>query len=106
MKLRHVPLLLVREMARYATHRSLVAATLAAVIQRADELTEFVAIYWAEGRVPLSAQSKRGLPPRSRSSMSTRSPSTTEHVPSGCATSSFYVTPSLWMRRRPRYGSA
>src|SRR5580698_6890774 len=34
MKLRHVPLLLVREMARYATHRGLVAETLARVIQR------------------------------------------------------------------------
>jgi 60 kDa SS-A/Ro ribonucleoprotein len=30
MKLRHVPLLLVREMARYASHRALVAETLAA----------------------------------------------------------------------------
>ncbi len=61
MKLRHVPLLLVREMARYSTHRALVAATLAAVIQRADELAEFVAIYWQEGKVPLSAQVKKGL---------------------------------------------
>ena len=61
MKLRHVPLLLVREMARYSTHRALVAATLAAVIQRADELAEFVAIYWAQGKVPLSAQVKKGL---------------------------------------------
>jgi hypothetical protein len=61
MKLRHVPLLLVREMARYATHRGLVAQTLARVIQRADELAEFVAIYWAEGRVPLSGQVKKGL---------------------------------------------
>jgi len=47
MKLRHVPLLLVREMARHATHRQLVGETLARVIQRADELSEFVAIYWA-----------------------------------------------------------
>ena len=61
MKLRHAPLLLVREMARYATHRALVAETLVRVIQRADELAEFVAIYWAEGRVPLSAQVKQGL---------------------------------------------
>jgi 60 kDa SS-A/Ro ribonucleoprotein len=60
-KLRHVPLLLVREMARYATHRALVAETLARVIQRADELAEFVAIYWAEGRAPLSGQVKKGL---------------------------------------------
>ena len=61
MKLRHAPLLLVREMARHATHRKLVADTLAQVIQRADELAEFVAIYWKDGRVPLSAQVKKGL---------------------------------------------
>ena len=61
MKLRHAPLLLVREMARLKTHRHLVAETLARVIQRADELAEFVAIYWAEGKQPLSAQVKKGL---------------------------------------------
>ena len=68
MKLRHVPLLLVREMARHTTHRALVAETLAAVIQRADELAEFLVIYWAQGGVrdngrkaPLSAQVKKGL---------------------------------------------
>jgi hypothetical protein len=61
MKLRHAPLLLVREMARHASHRALVADTLARVIQRADELAEFVAIYWAEGRAPLSGQVKKGL---------------------------------------------
>jgi 60 kDa SS-A/Ro ribonucleoprotein len=61
MKLRHVPLLLVREMARHKTHRALVAETLARVIQRADELAEFVAIYWKDGRVPLSGQVKKGL---------------------------------------------
>jgi Mg-chelatase subunit ChlD len=31
------------------------------VIQRADELSEFLAIYWATGRQPLSAQVKKGL---------------------------------------------
>ena len=61
MKLRHAPLLLVREMARHKTHRALVADTLAHVIQRADELAEFVAIYWKDGRVPLSGQVKKGL---------------------------------------------
>jgi 60 kDa SS-A/Ro ribonucleoprotein len=61
MKLRHAPLLLVREMARHQTHRALVADTLANVIQRADELSEFVAIYWEDGRVPLSGQAKKGL---------------------------------------------
>ncbi len=61
MKLRHAPLLLVREMARHKTHRGLVAESLDRVIQRADELCEFVAIYWKDGRVPLSGQVKKGL---------------------------------------------
>ena len=61
MKLRHAPLLLVREMARHKTHRALVSETLARIIQRADELAEFVAIYWKDGRVPLSGQVKKGL---------------------------------------------
>jgi len=60
-KLRHVPLLLVREMARHKTHRAAVSDTLARVIQRADELAEFVAVYWKDGRVPLSGQVKKGL---------------------------------------------
>jgi hypothetical protein len=61
MKLRHAPLLLVREMARHKTHRAPVAETLACVIQRADELAEFIAVYWKDGRVPLSGQVKKGL---------------------------------------------
>ncbi len=61
MKLRHAPLMLVREMARHKTHRGPVSDTLARIIQRADELAEFVAIYWKDGRVPLSGQVKKGL---------------------------------------------
>src|SRR5437667_7280489 len=61
MKLRHAPLGLGREMARHQTHRALVSETLARVIQRADEFAEFVAIYWKDGRVPLSGQVKKGL---------------------------------------------
>ena len=61
MKLRHVPLLLVREMAKYKTHKHLVASTLEKIIQRADELSEFVSIYWKDGKQPLSAQVKKGL---------------------------------------------
>lgn len=60
-KLRHVPLLLVREMCRHQTHRPLVAKTLEAVIQRADELTEFMACYWIDGREKIAAQVKKGL---------------------------------------------
>ena len=61
MKLRHAPLLLIREMARHKTHRALVAETLARVAQQPEDLIEFVAIYWKDGRVPLSSQAKRGL---------------------------------------------
>jgi hypothetical protein len=62
MKLRHVPLLLVREMARNPEQRHLVASTLERVIQRADELTEFLAIYWKDDKnQPLAAQVKKGL---------------------------------------------
>lgn len=61
MKLRHIPLLLVREMARLPSHKGLVAETLERVIQRPDELCEFLAIYWKEGRCKVSAQVKKGL---------------------------------------------
>ena len=60
MQLRHVPLLLVRELARTG-NGTLVAQTLERVIQRADELAEFVAIYWQQKKQPLSAGVKRGL---------------------------------------------
>ena len=69
MKLRHAPLLVVREMARHEKHRVLVADTLYRVIQRPDEMTELLAIYWADAlgpqqqrkRQPVSAQIKKGL---------------------------------------------
>jgi 60 kDa SS-A/Ro ribonucleoprotein len=60
-KLRHVPLKVVREMARVETHKPLVAETLARIIQRPDELSEFVSIYWKEKKQPLSNQVKKGL---------------------------------------------
>lgn len=59
--LRHVPLLLAREMARSPLHRRMVSDTLAAVIQRADELSEFLALYWQDGKCKLAAQVKKGL---------------------------------------------
>jgi 60 kDa SS-A/Ro ribonucleoprotein len=61
MNLRHVPLFLARELARHKGNGALVADTLEHVIQRADELSEFLAIYWREKREPLSAGVKRGL---------------------------------------------
>lgn len=61
MKLRHAPLWVVREMARHPEHKALVSSTLERVIQRPDELTEFVSLYWMNKRQPLSAQVKKGL---------------------------------------------
>jgi 60 kDa SS-A/Ro ribonucleoprotein len=61
MKLRHAPLFVVREMARLQGYRKLVGQTLSEIIQRPDELAEFVSIYWKDGKKPLSAQVKNGL---------------------------------------------
>lgn len=57
-KLRHVPLLLTRELARRG---ALKAATLTDVIQRPDEMGEFVSHYWSDKKQPLSNQVKKGL---------------------------------------------
>jgi len=61
MQLRHAPLFLTRELARRKGVGRLVAETIEHVIQRADELGEFVALYWKEMKQPLSAGVKRGL---------------------------------------------
>jgi len=68
MYLRHVPLFLVRQLARVKGNGRLVTDTLAHVIQRPDEMGEYLAMYWsgkASGNnkrpEPLSAGSKRGL---------------------------------------------
>lgn len=59
-QLRHVPLLLARAMARRGGG-AIIGDTIARVIQRADEITEFLALYWKDGRQPLSKQAQRGL---------------------------------------------
>jgi 60 kDa SS-A/Ro ribonucleoprotein len=61
MHLRHAPLFLVREMARHSTHRAFLRATLSAVIERADELSEFLALYWKDKRQPIARSVQRGL---------------------------------------------
>jgi hypothetical protein len=64
MHLRHVPLLLLRELARHPLIKDrpqLVSRTMARVLQRADEPAEFLALYWKDKRQPLSKQVKRGL---------------------------------------------
>ena len=61
MHLRHVPLLLLNVLTKTGARTSLVANTFPEVIRRADELGEFMAIYWKDGKHPLSASAKRGL---------------------------------------------
>lgn len=57
-QLRHVPLFLARELARIG---KLQADTLVDIIQRADEISEFLSIYWKEGKTPIANQIKKGL---------------------------------------------
>ncbi|ADU13735.1 TROVE domain-containing protein [Asticcacaulis excentricus] len=59
MKLRHAPLILLCALIK--TGGPLVAPAIERVIQRADELSELVAIYWRDGKKPLSKQMKLGL---------------------------------------------
>lgn len=59
--LRHAPLLLLCTLAKTASGTSLLSDTMPSVIKRADELTEFVAMYWRKGKIPLSKQVKLGL---------------------------------------------
>lgn len=62
--LRHIPLLLVRELARHpalADSPGVVSDTLDKVILRPDEINEFLAIYWKDKKQPISKQVKLGL---------------------------------------------
>lgn len=59
-RLRHAPLLLACVLTKHA-HGKVVGDTIYNVIQRADELAEILAMYWRNGRQPLSAQMKQGL---------------------------------------------
>ena len=59
--LRHVPLLLLTALIERGSGKAIVGQTIAQTIQRADELTELLAIYWKSGRRPLAAQLKIGL---------------------------------------------
>ena len=61
MHLRHVPLWIIRTMAKLPDHKGFVSYALAEAIQRPDELTEFLALYWKDKKQPLSKQVKLGL---------------------------------------------
>lgn len=57
-KLRHIPLLLMRTLASMGKMR---ADVLTEVIQRPDEMGEFLSLYWKDGKQPISNQVKKGL---------------------------------------------
>jgi len=60
MKLRHAPLFLARALATRKAGRQM-GDLLERIIQRPDELTEFLALYWKDGKKPLAKQVKVGL---------------------------------------------
>lgn len=57
--LRHVPLLLLAELAKRMFAGTSVAIEKA--IQRPDELAEFLSVYWRDGKRPIAKQIKKGL---------------------------------------------
>lgn len=60
-KLRHVPLYIASEMLKHDSHKGFVGELLPQIITRADQITDFLSIYWKEGKKPLRAQAKKGL---------------------------------------------
>ena len=60
-KLRHTPLFIAVEMCKYPEHKMFVQDLLPQIITRADMLTDFLAIYWKDGKKPIANQAKKGL---------------------------------------------
>lgn len=60
-KLRHTPLFLAVEMCKHDATRPLVKDVLPQIITRADMLTDFMALYWADGKCPICNAAKKGL---------------------------------------------
>lgn len=62
MRLRHVPLLLIRELFRQKDNRKAVGEALFNMVSRPDDITEFLALYWHENKdEPLAKQAKLAL---------------------------------------------
>lgn len=60
-KLRHTPLFLAKEMCKHEGTKPYISRLLPEIITRADMLTDFLALYWGEGKCPIAAQAKKGL---------------------------------------------
>jgi hypothetical protein len=62
MRLRHVPLLLARELLRSKEGRAVFGAVAEKVFARPDDMTEFLAIYWKDHKdEPIAKQAKRHI---------------------------------------------
>lgn len=59
--LRHVPLFLVTEMCKYDSHKEYVRRIIQLMVTRPDDVTELLAMWWKDGKKPLSMQLKRGI---------------------------------------------
>ena len=60
-KLRHTPLFLAVEMCKHEATRPYVKEVLPKIITRADMLTDFMALYWMDGKCPICNAAKKGL---------------------------------------------
>jgi hypothetical protein len=60
-KLRHTPLFLAVEMCKHDATRPYVKDILPKIITRADMLTDFMALYWMDGKCPICNAAKKGL---------------------------------------------
>lgn len=60
-KLRHTPLFIAAEMCKYEGHRKYLGNLLPQIITRVDMISDFLALYWKDGRKPIPNQVKRGL---------------------------------------------
>lgn len=60
-KLRHTPLFLAVQMCKHEGTRSYVKEVLPKIITRADMLTDFMALYWMDGKCPICNAAKQGL---------------------------------------------
>lgn len=60
-KLRHTPLFLAVQMCKYDATRPYVKEVLPKIVTRADMLTDFMALYWMDGKCPICNAAKQGL---------------------------------------------
>lgn len=60
-KLRHISLFIACEMAKHPEHKKHVEYVLNAVITRADQITDFMAIYWKNKKVPIANSIRKAL---------------------------------------------